>query len=77
MDDKQTRDQYHQLIQERNELVQKTKKIGRDVAESSDEDSLTDSENNMEASGDDEMSQSDEQVQDRNRALKDKALKKM
>ena len=30
MDDKQTRDQYHTLIQERNALVQKTKKVNRD-----------------------------------------------
>ena len=68
MDDKQTRDQYHQLIQERNLLVQKTKKVARDDGES-DSDSNGDSQSSDNGSSDEGA--------DRNKALKDKTVKRM
>ena len=51
MDDKATRDTYHQVIQERNALVQKTKGVSRNQNDSS--------ENN---SDDEEESDSDDEA---------------
>lgn len=65
MDDKATRDEYHQLIMERNALVQKTKKVSKGDGNSSSE--------GLSSGGSDDDSEPDVD----NQALKNKMINKM